>query len=42
MASLEEDLALAHRFADLANEIALRYFGRPSRSQTKSDGTPVA
>jgi histidinol-phosphatase len=36
-----DDLAFAHRLADAAERTALSYFGRPTRAETKPDGTPV-
>jgi histidinol-phosphatase len=39
--AIDEDLAFAHRLADAASEVALRYFGTPTRTETKADGSPV-
>jgi histidinol-phosphatase len=39
--TIEEDLAFAHRLADAASRTALEFFGRPTRTETKADGTPV-
>jgi len=40
-ADLDDDLRLAHELADRAAEIALGYFGRPTESSIKADGSPV-
>ena len=37
----DADLALAVELASSAAEVALGYFGRPTRSELKADGTPV-
>jgi histidinol-phosphatase len=37
----DEDLAIAHGLADVAAEVAMGYFGRPTGSEIKDDGTPV-
>ena len=39
---LEEDLAFAHRLADLAAEVSLEYFHRGVETLTKEDSTPVS
>jgi histidinol-phosphatase len=39
--AIDDELAFAHRLADAAWQVALPYFGRTSRSQTKADGSPV-
>lgn len=39
---LAEDLAFAHRLADLATEVALAYFERGVDTLVKHDGTPVS
>jgi len=40
--SLVEDLALAHRLADMAADIALEHFHRGVTTEMKSDGSPVS
>jgi histidinol-phosphatase len=40
--SLAEDLALAHRLADMAAEIALEHFHRGVTTEIKPDGSPVS
>ncbi|MEU7412350.1 inositol monophosphatase family protein [Streptomyces sp. NPDC042638] len=38
----DSDVLLAHRLADLAGELALRFFGRRPAARHKSDGSPVS
>lgn len=40
--SLEDDLALAHRLADIATEIAVPFFERGVETIVKDDNTPVS
>ncbi|GAA2455106.1 inositol monophosphatase family protein [Streptomyces lavendulocolor] len=39
---MESDLLLAHRLADLADELALGFFGRRPAARRKDDGSPVS
>lgn len=39
--SIDEDLALAHRLADVAATTALQYFGPSVATEAKADGSPV-
>jgi histidinol-phosphatase len=40
--SLDDDLALAHRLADLAGEVSLGFYHRGVETITKPDGSPVS
>jgi histidinol-phosphatase len=40
--SLDEDLALAHRLADLATEVAVPFFERGVETMVKADDSPVS
>jgi histidinol-phosphatase len=40
--TIEDDLAFAHRLADIASEVALDFFHRGVETIVKEDGTPVS